>query len=249
MAMQHRLVFLIVLFVWSTGAAFSQSSDEELPLYYVVGKQAIMYSAADSLRPYVQLKFREPLYLLRTDRHWSQVRTQDGALGYVHASAISNVWIRVSKRQQTVYVYRGTELIEKLPADLGHNSFADKERRGSIRSRDHWRTPEGVFFVVNKNPRSQFYKALVLNYPTSDDAARGLREGLISKNEHDAIIRAEATFSMPPMSTLLGGWIEIHGHGTGARSNWTQGCVAVRDEHMDFLWRWAQVGTPVLVEP
>ena len=51
------------------------------------------------------------------------------------------------------------------------------------------------------------------------------------------------------MNTALGGMIEIHGHGTGARSNWTQGCIAVRNDAMDRLWRWVAVGTPVVVEP
>lgn len=217
-------------------------------LYYAVEHQAPVYSLPDSTKPVVRLAFQEPVHLIARGDPWCQVETMDGASGFMACAAISNVWIRVAKREQRVYVYRGTELIKTIKADLGYNVFADKERRGSTRFRDHWRTPEGKFFVVRKNPNSQFYKALVLNYPTAGDARRGLKRGLITEAEHDAIVEAQARHEMPPMNTPLGGWIEIHGDGTGRATNWTQGCVAIPNDEMDTLWEWIEVGTPVLVE-
>src|SRR5690606_32488895 len=136
----------------------------------------------------VRLRFREPVYLLKEENGWSYVRTQDGARGYIRSSALSNVWIRVSKKRKTVAVYRGTELFKKYPADFGYNAFADKERRGSSTNPDDWRTPEGIFFIVKKNARSQFYRAFVLNYPNAEDAERGRRQGLISQAEYAAIV-------------------------------------------------------------
>jgi lipoprotein-anchoring transpeptidase ErfK/SrfK len=236
--------------VGSAGAQMAQSSlQTETPLYYSVQRQATVFLQPDSTQPYLRLGLREPVFLLEEQGAWAYIRTQDGALGYVTAAAISNTWLRVSKSKRTVYFYRGHELVEALPADLSYNTFSDKQRRGSVREPDHWRTPEGVFYVVSKNPRSKFYKALVLNYPSAEDARSGLAEGVISKAEHDAIVRAEEALAMPPMHTALGGWIEIHGEGTGARSNWTQGCVALKNEDLDRLWGWVDVGTPVLVEP
>jgi len=135
-----------------------------------------------------------------------------------------------------------------LPADFGFNAYSDKERRGSEGERDHWRTPEGTFFVVRKNPYSQFYKAFLLNYPNAEDAERGLRTGLISKRQHDAIMAADRASRVPPMNTLLGGMIEIHGEGTGLSTNWTQGCVAVENSQMDRLWDWVPEGAPVIIE-
>ncbi len=244
-----RIVFVALLIGGASArTADAQASDDALPLYYAVQRGAYIYSSPDTKRPYAELKFREPVYRLDEKDGWVQIRTQDGARGYVPSSAVSNVWIRVSKANKTLYVYRGTHLIEKYSADFGYNTFSDKERRGSEREPDHWRTPSGNFFVVAKNPKSQFYKALVLNYPTSEDAKRGLKQRLISEAQHKAIVDAEDGFRSPPMNTALGGWIEIHGKGTGQASNWTQGCVAVRDAHMDELWRWVQVGTPVLIE-
>ena len=138
-------------------------------------------------------------------------------------------------------------LSQKL--DLGYNFFADKERRGNLADPDHWRTPEGQFFVANKNPHSQFYKAFVLNYPNAEDAERGLEDGLITQAQYDAIVQAEQSVTMPLMNTELGGYIEIHGNGTGNRNNWTQGCIAIADAEMDRLWNLIVVGTPVLIDP
>jgi len=222
---------------------------EDRPILYAVREHATVYSHPDSSQAYVQLKLREPVYEMGREGAWHQVRTFDGAQGYIHHSAVSNVWIRVSKSKRTLYLYRGVDLVKKIPVDLGYNFFADKERRGGPNEPDHWRTPDGVFFVAQKNPHSQFYKAFVLNYPTAEDADRGLRQGLISKAEHAAIVRAEHTFQIPPMHTALGGWIEIHGAGTGARSNWTQGCIAIQNASLDAIWDLVAVGTPVLVEP
>ena len=130
----------------------------------------------------------------------------------------------------------------------GTNAFADKERRGGLLNPDDWRTPEGVFYVVGKNDQSRYYKALVLNYPTAEDAERGLQDELISEREYERIVKAHREQTMPPMDTPLGGWIEIHGSGTGVGSNWTQGCVALANGDMDVVYRWAVVGTPVLIE-
>lgn len=226
----------------------SSRVDAEAPLYYAVGRQVQVFSDAELTRPYLTLGFREPVHLVRREKGRVRVRTAGGAEGYVRPSKVSNVWIRVSKKSRAVYLYRGTRLMKTVKADFGYNNFSDKERRGSTLERDHWRTPEGTFYVVAKNPASQFYKALVLNYPTARDAERGLRRGLISEAEHRAILSAQEEYAVPPMNTALGGWIEIHGDGTGRGQDWTRGCVAVHNDDMNLLWRWAQVGTPVVVQ-
>ena len=248
-----RIPILVICLVVLAQGTYAQSAppdpvDMGDAVYYAVERQAMVYSEPNKQRPYVRLGFREPVYVLSSDDGWSRVHTQDGAYGYVPSEAISNVWIRVSKLRRRLYLYQGTRLVMELPADFGFNTYSDKEKRGSEAERDHWRTPEGAFFVVRKNPRSQFYKALLLNYPNAEDAERGLRKGLISQSEHDAIMAAEEASKIPPMHTPLGGMIEIHGAGTGLSTNWTQGCVAVENSQMDRLWGWVQEGTPVIIE-
>jgi hypothetical protein len=225
------------------------AADEEGALFYAIQRGAVLYHRDDTTQAYLHVKFREPVHVLGdAGNGWKRVRTRDGAHGLMRAELLSDIWIRISKRTQTVLVYRGTELIHRFAADLGYNFYSDKERRGSAAEPDHWRTPEGEFFVVAKNPRSQFYKALVLNYPNAEDAERGFRDGLISQAEYDAIRNAEVQYAMPPMSTALGGYIELHGDGTGKRNNWTQGCVAIPNTQMDIIWDLVSVGTPVLID-
>lgn len=246
--MRFLLLLLAAFIGLEANTASGQPAAATSDIYYVVEHRATLFREPADPQPYLELGFREPVYLQETRGGWHKVRTHDGAQGFVKANAISNVWVRVSKRTKMVYVYRGTDLIKKYPADFGYNAFADKEQRGSQTNPDDWRTPEGVFFVVRKNPSSQYYKAFVLNYPNAEDAERGKERGLISEAEYNSIIRAERSFSMPPMNTALGGWIELHGDGTGVGSNWTHGCVAVHNSHMDEMWEIVKVGTPVLVE-
>jgi L,D-transpeptidase catalytic domain len=233
-------------FMAAPSLARQPSADESVA--YTTERSSILYMDSDSTRPYLHLRFREPLIVREEVGRFARVRTMDGAHGLIEKERISNVWIRISKKSQTVFVYRGATLVERLPADLGYNFFSDKQKRGSSADPDHWRTPEGEFFIVSKNSASAYYKALVLNYPNAEDAERGLRDGLISEDEFEQIVEAENRFTIPPMGTDLGGFIEIHGEGTGRRSNWTQGCIAVQNEQIDRLWSMVQVGTPVLIE-
>ncbi|MFB6272812.1 MAG: murein L,D-transpeptidase family protein [Salinibacter sp.] len=225
-----------------------ESSMPGASLFYVAGGSAVLHNLPRSDAPTDRLSMRTPVTRLGCKETRCRVRTDDGQTGYVAASALSNVWIRVVKAERRLYVYRGHRLVHTFDADMAYNSFADKRRSGSRSKRDHWRTPEGTFYVVHKNPDSEFYKALVLNYPKIEDARRGLKNGLISRSQYEAIKEAQQEFRIPPMNTDLGGWIEIHGDGTGAATAWTQGCVAVRNGAMDVLWEQVRVGTPVLVE-
>ncbi len=256
--MRHLPALLLVLLLASVGTVDAQPApvdassglfaEVSVTMYYVVKRGATVYTRPDGGQAYLRLEFREAVFVLSSEDDWSRIRTQDGAQGYVETAALSNVWIRVSKRRKSLYLYRGMDLIMQVPADFGYNAVADKERQGSRANPDHWRTPDGTFFVVRKNPYSKFYKAFVLNYPTAEDARRGLKQGLISKRQHDTIVQADENFTSPPMSTALGGMIEIHGDGTGVSNNWTQGCVAVHNIHIDKLWTWVEVGTPVIIE-
>jgi len=245
---------------WENTAVPSRSSEREsrslqrggppanVALAHVVGGQTFLYNRSDSTAPVRPLPVRTPLHRLDCEDRWCRVRTEDGRTGYVPDAAVSNIWIHISKTDRKLSVYRGPKLVDVFPIDVGYNTFADKKKRGSPNERDHWRTPEGTFYVVDKRPRSEFYKALVLNYPTTADAERGLEQGLISRDEYEAIVQAQKQRRMPPMGTKLGGWIEIHGEGTGGATNWTQGCVAVQNQVMNELWIDVEVGTPVLIE-
>lgn len=133
----------------------------------------------------------------------------------------------------------GDELIRQYKMVMGFSPDGDKETEGD------GRTPEGEFYVFTKNPKSKFHLSLGLSYPGTEDAERGLKEGLISREEHDEIVAAIAEKRMPLQKTKLGGEIYIHGGGTA--SDWTEGCVALDNDEMTELFEAVPVGTRVTI--
>ena len=247
----HRLsicILAVLSFSFAGTYALQSSVNEVEDLFYVTGRTTSLYRDAEQTKPYMRLRFREPVTVLAIENAVKKVRTMDGAMGYVNANELSNIWILVSKRRKKLTLHQGMDVISEFRADFGYNAYSDKVIRGSEEKPDQWRTPEGVFYVVKKNPYSKFYRAFLLNYPNTEDARRGLENGLISQREYESIMLAEKRGTVPPMGTILGGMIEIHGNGTGLASDWTQGCVAVRDADMDFLWTYVREGTPVVIE-
>lgn len=224
------------------------------PLFYVIERNAALRAAPDPQAPVVErLPMREGVRMLAETvggpetEGWRHVRHGETE-GFVRAGDLSNLWIRINKTERMLYLYQGTELVRTLPADVSAGT-GDKVRRSRLGELDHYRIPEGTFFVVRLNDESQYYKAFVINYPNTAHAERGLRDGLITPRQFRAIAEAEKNIAEPPMGTPLGGLIEIHGSGSGRQRAWTRGCVALRNVHMDDLWDIVHVGTPVVIEP
>lgn len=154
----------------------------------------------------------------------------------------NGVTIYVSKMQNTVTLKQYGREIGVYPASLGSNSRSgDKEAQGDRR------TPSGNFYVCTLNDQSAYYLALGLSYPDIADADRGLKEGIITQEEYDAIAAAINKKEKPPWDTTLGGAIEIHGN--RYEGGGTAGCIAVDDEVMDILWQYCVLGVPVTVGP
>ena len=145
----------------------------------------------------------------------------------------------IRKSARALEVYDGTWLVRSFGMALGFSPDGDKEIEGD------GRTPEGEFYVFTKNPKSRFHLSLGLSYPAPDDAARGLAGGLISREEHDEIIKSADAKGMPPQKTRLGG--EIYIHGGGPARDWTDGCVALNDDEMTELFAAIPVGTKVTI--
>ena len=109
------------------------------------------------------------------------------------------------------------------------------------------KTPEGEFYVCRKVPWSSYHLGLALNYPTIEDAERGLADGLIMQKEHDSIVRANERGGTPNFYTNLGGLIEIHGNRQPVDA--THGCVGMRNEDVEILYAVTEVGDKVLILP
>ena len=149
--------------------------------------------------------------------------------------------IVVYKKERKLELYSDKTLVRSYRVGLGFNPVADKQREGD------GATPEGDFYVFVKNNKSAYYLSLGVSYPNVEDAKRGLRDGLITQQQYEAIVDAQQRKVAPPQYTKLGGLIYIHGN--GAKSDWTLGCVALENEDMKELFDSVAVGTPVTIKP
>ncbi len=153
----------------------------------------------------------------------------------------SSARIVITKSERRLDLYSGDGIVGSYLIALGFAPKGDKEKEGD------GRTPEGEFYVCAKNPESKFGPSLSVSYPSTEDAERGLRDGLITKEIHDLIVDAIAAGKAPPMKTALGGEICIHGGGT--QNDWTQGCVGLEEDDMADLYQAVVVGTPISIRP
>lgn len=129
----------------------------------------------------------------------------------------------VDKRHYFLEVRDGGRMKKRFPIALG------KKPRQRKLCMDRASTPEGIYRIVNEQPRAKYYKAFDLDYPNEVDRARyelAKEVGLIRKREGDY--------------PGIGGEVQIHGE--GIQSNWTWGCIALRNSDMDELFEHRRVG-------
>lgn len=148
----------------------------------------------------------------------------------------TNKKIVICKQQHLLEIYLNDQKLKSYTISLG-DFLGDKEKEGDNK------TPEGTYYIVQKNPDSKFHKALLLNYPAIEDAKRGESEGVINQYESNAIKHAEENCQLPPQTTALGSYIEIHGGRDQRESqDWTWGCIALKNAEMDEIYAFAEQG-------
>jgi murein L,D-transpeptidase YafK len=147
----------------------------------------------------------------------------------------------IRKTARTLSFYSGSRLVKEYRVGLGGSPEGDKERQGDSR------TPTGDLYVCTRLRQSRFHRFLGLSYPDPQDAARGLKGGLITRGEYRAILSAHRQRRQPPWETRLGGAIGIHGG--GAEADWTLGCIAVENSEIEELFAVLPLGTPVRILP
>ena len=154
---------------------------------------------------------------------------------------LKNSRIIVHKAARKLELFSDTQLLRTYKIGLGFSPVPDKEREGD------GATPEGEFYIFVKNNKSSYYLSLGISYPNVEDAERGFRDKLITRDEYNSILESIRKKTAPPQYTKLGGLIYIHGF--GAHKDWTLGCVALENADMKELFDAVTVGTPVNIEP
>jgi murein L,D-transpeptidase YafK len=132
--------------------------------------------------------------------------------------------IRVDKSAHLMSVYSGGRLVREFRVALGHGGLAPKRQQGD------GRVPEGTYRITDHNPNSAYHLSLRVGYPT------------------DTQVAAAAAAGLNP-----GGDIMIHGlpNGRGwvgsrhTKLDWTDGCIAVTDREIEWLFKAVPDGTPI----
>jgi hypothetical protein len=136
--------------------------------------------------------------------------------------------VLVKKSERRLYLMRANRIIAEYPIRLGLNPNGHKEREGDFR------TPEGTYELVRRNPRSDFFLSLQVSYPNDADRARAKKMGV-----------------------RPGGLIMIHGQPNVPRKSpdyyanfdWTDGCIALSNSDMVDIWLRTGLGTPIEIRP
>ena len=168
-------------------------------------------------------------------------RNQTASDNRTAVSELRDPRLVIKKKARVLELYDGAELIKTYPVVLGFAPSGDKEKQGD------GKTPEGEFYIFVKNPQSKFHLSVGISYPSKEDAVRGLESKIISRSEHDAIVRAIDGKKMPPQKTALGG--EIYIHGGGVAGDWTWGCIAMNNEDVEEIYNATRVGAKVVIHP
>jgi len=149
--------------------------------------------------------------------------------------------LTIKKSARSLELASNGKLLKTYKIALGFTPVGAKQRQGD------GKTPEGTYYICNKNPKSKFYLSLAISYPNELDAKDGLAGGLIDRHQYNLIVNAQKRKGIPPWNTALGGEIFIHGE--GASRDWTFGCIALDNPDIKELYDRIPVGTPVTILP
>jgi murein L,D-transpeptidase YafK len=134
----------------------------------------------------------------------------------------------VRKAERRLLLMRGERILRSFDVALGLTPTGHKQREGDFR------TPEGDYRLSGRNPNSDFFLAIQVNYPGPQDLRRASEEGVSP-----------------------GGLIMIHGQPNRPSKpleyyqtrDWTNGCIAVSNADMVDIWLMTPDNTPIQILP
>jgi hypothetical protein len=152
--------------------------------------------------------------------------------------------IEVWKGKRRMELRQGDQVLREFKISLGWAPSHPKELRG-----DH-RTPVGRYYITGKRP-SRYHFFLGLSYPNVEDAERGYQHGLLDAEQWADIYFANLRGDTPTAHSPLGGLVGIHGFGGRPYLpiDWTEGCIAISNDDVEYLYSMVSIGTPVIINP
>jgi murein L,D-transpeptidase YafK len=115
---------------------------------------------------------------------------------------------------------------------FGNNRLEDKKMEGDRN------TPEGTFQITGKRIDDRWYRFISIDYPNEES-----REKFKIRKERGEI----------PATAKIGGGIGIHGtwphedFQIDRFSNWTLGCISMKNSDVNELYSYVPVGTKVTI--
>jgi murein L,D-transpeptidase YafK len=148
----------------------------------------------------------------------------------------SEVAVIVTKHARRLELYHRGALVQSFPIVLGARPTGAKRFEGDMR------TPEGLYRISSKRAHDRWRYFIGLDYPSDSD-----------RSAYDADLSAGKIPTIGGKMPGLGGNLGIHGNDRpndqASGRDWTKGCVAMRNEDVAVLYRFVDVGTPVMVLP
>ncbi|MBP7240430.1 L,D-transpeptidase family protein [Amaricoccus sp.] len=134
--------------------------------------------------------------------------------------------IVVSKSKRVLELRAKGEILKRYRIALGFTPEGHKTASGD------GRTPEGLYWIDRRNPRSEYFLSIGISYPNAEDEARARSLGV-----------------------RPGGDIFIHGQPVRPREiraaqgkkDWTAGCIAVANDEIEEIWAMTPLATPITI--
>jgi murein L,D-transpeptidase YafK len=134
----------------------------------------------------------------------------------------------VRKAERKLFLMSKGSVLRTYNVALGLRPEGHKQYEGDFR------TPEGRYRLTRRNPNSEYFLSILVDYPNEGDEARARKAGV-----------------------RPGGAIMIHGQPNLPRKprdyystvDWTEGCIAVANSDMVEIWLMTPPDTPIEIRP
>ena len=142
------------------------------------------------------------------------------------------VYIIIDKSDYELHVYDDKGWYATYPVVFGTTSLDDKQMEGDKK------TPEGNFKIISKKLHAKWDRFLMLDYPTKESMER-----FKQRKERGEL----------PKNATVGGGVGIHGtwphedYQVDKYKNWTNGCIALKNEDVEEIYTYAPIGTRVTI--
>ncbi len=152
---------------------------------------------------------------------------------YVRKYDAANMYLVCDKSDYSLTLYDDDGWLVRYPVVFGSNDQSDKMMEGDKR------TPEGTFTINSKRVHNKWSRFMGIDYPNAESYRK-----FKQRKENGTI----------PKSAKIGGSIGIHGTWPNDNDsvenyyNWTLGCISMRNEDVQELYRWIGVGTTIVIQ-